>query len=440
MGWTSDEPKVVKKEMDTAPKVLLMLIIFVALLIIAIIIILLKVKMEAVILSVNNKVVNDYDTTKLVTDIDSVTYINIEEFSKLVRYEYHKGEYKSFSNEEDKCYVIGKEETATFYLNDNKVNKLPVDKQFEEKYREHLVQNSIKIKNGSMYAPIDAISIAFNVKVVISKNAVQINTLDNLVKLDNNNLVKWGYTDISEQSFENHKALLYDRLIVKKEDGLYKIINRTNTKEIVPDKYEEIEFVESAQQFLVTNILGKVGIIDIDGKIEIEPIYDSLTILEDEEKLYIAQKDTKYGIIKADNTEVVKFKYDSIGCDMTSVELGGKTKVVTPVTTINECNGIVVKKNEKYGVIDIKENIIVPIEVDSIYSLKNENDKNEYFMIYNGEELNIIKMLIEQGIIPDSEKEKEKEEKQKHNIENTVVTTNETVEPVSNNTITNTNK
>lgn len=436
MGWTSDEPKVVKKEMDTAPKVLLMLIIFVALIIITIIIILLKVKMEAVILSVDNKVVANYDTTKLVTDIDGVTYINIEKFSKLVGYEYHMGEYKSFSNEEDKCYVVGKEETATFYLNDNRVNKLPVDKQFEEKYREHLVQNSIKIKNGSMYAPIDAISIAFNVKVVISKNAVQINTLDNLVKLDNNNLVKWGYTDISEQSFENHKALLYDRLIVKKEDGLYKIINRTNTKEIVPDKYEEIEFVESAQQFLVTNILGKVGIIDIDGKIEIEPIYDSLTILEDEETLYIAQKDTKYGIIKADNTEVVKFKYDSIGCDMTSVEVGETTKVVTPVTTIEACKGIVVKKNDKYGVIDIKENIIVPFEVDSIYSLKNENDKVEYFMIYKGEELNIIKMLIEQGIIPDPEKE----ENQKTTIENNVATTNEIVNSISNNTITNTNK
>ena len=432
MGWTSDEPKVVKKKMETAPKVILGLIVFVVLIIITIIMVLAKVKMEAVILSVNNKVVNDYDTTKLITNIEGVSYINIEQFSILVGYEYHKGEYKSFSNEDDKCYVIGEEETATFYLNDNKVDKLPVNKQYEEKYREHRVENSVKLKNDNMYAPIDAISIAFNVKVGISKNAIEINTLDNLVKLDNLKLAKWGYKDISEQSFENHKALLYDRLIVKKEDGLYKIINRTNTKEIVPDKYEDIQFVESAQQFLVTNTLGKVGIIDIDGKIEIEPIYNSLTILEDEEIMYIAQKDNKYGIIKEDNTEVVKFRYDAIGCNMTSVELDGMSKEVTPVTIIDECEGIVIKRNEKYGVIDIKENIIVPTEVDSIYSLKNENGKIEYFMIYKGKELNIIKMLVEQGIIPDPEKE----EKQEKDLINNVVVTNEVVDSTSNNTVT----
>ena len=44
---------------------------------------------------------------------------SIEEFAKIVGYEYHKGEYKSFSNEEDKCYVAGKYETTTFYLNEN---------------------------------------------------------------------------------------------------------------------------------------------------------------------------------------------------------------------------------------------------------------------------------------------------------------------------------
>ena len=56
-----------------------------------------------------------------------ITYINIKEFAKLVGYEYHEGEYKGFTNEKNKCYVKGPIETASFYANDNKVNKLLVN-------------------------------------------------------------------------------------------------------------------------------------------------------------------------------------------------------------------------------------------------------------------------------------------------------------------------
>ena len=439
MGWTSIDEEVNKKKgMKTSSKLLLG-IIFCIVFIILIIFVLFNIRMNSVILSVDGKEKMDYDMNKLVSNIDNITYINIEEFAKLVGYEYHKGEYKSFSNEEDKCYVIGKDETATFYLNENKINKMPVDSNLNEEYREHLVKYPAKIINNKMYGTKESIGIAFNSSVSVSEKSVIIITLNHLVKIDNANAIKLGYTDITDQTFENKKALLYDRLIVKKKEGMYKIVNRQNTQEIVPDKYTDIQFSESEQQFFVTNSLGKVGVLDINGNVKIEPIYDSISILDEEQKLYIVEKEAKFGILKNGDTEIITPKYDAIGCDLTTIKINETEKTVNPVVTIEECEGIVVKKDGKYGVIDIEENIIVPIQVDSIYSLKNDENELEYFMLYNGEELNIIKMLIEQGIIKPKEEETVQEDKNNTNtITNTIENINNTVTTDSGNKITNT--
>lgn len=440
MGWTNmeEEKNNNKKGMETSSKILLGIIGCVVLIILLIVIMLLNIKMTAVSLLINGEEKIDYSIDKLVLNSESTTYINIQEFARLVGYEYHKGEYKSFSNEEDKCYVKDQNETATFYLNENKINKLPVESSFNEAYKEHLVKSPAKIINNKMYATKEAIEIAFNSSVTISENSITINTLKDLLKTANANAIKWGYTDITSQTFENKKALLYDRLIVKKENGMYKIINYKNTQEIVPDKYTDIQFSESEQQFLVTNSLGKVGILDLDGKIEIEPIYDSISVLDKKQNLYIIEKNAKYGILKNGDKEIITPKYDAIGCNLAEIEINGTKKAVNPVVTIEECDGIVVKQADKYGVIDIKDNIIVPIQVDSIYSLNNEKNELEYFMIYNGEELNIIKMLVEQGIIEDPKAKVNTQEDNENT--NTIENVNNTITTNSQNKITNTSE
>ena len=312
MGWSSDEIKTTKKGMETSTKILLAIIVCVVFIITLILVLLLNIKTNTFNLSIDAKINSNYDINKLVTKIDGITYINIEEFSKLVGYEYHGGEYKSFVIEEGKCYVQGSAETATFYANDNKICKLPLN-LLQEDYREYKVENTVKIKNDRMYAPIEAISLAFNVSIEEDINALTVYTLDYLVKYFNDRATQWGYSNITEQSFENHKALLYGYIIVNKENGLYKIIDDNNSKEIVPDKYKAIEFSENTQEFLVTNSLGQVGIINLDGTTKIEPTYDSISVLDKSAGLYLIQKDNKYGVVKSGNVTVVVPEYDSIG-------------------------------------------------------------------------------------------------------------------------------
>lgn len=471
MGWSSDEPQ--EKKMETSTKILIAIIACVILIIILILILLFNIQTNTFNLFIDGKSQSNYDISKLIAEIDEVTYINIEEFAKLVGYEYHGGEYKSFTIEEGKCYVQGIEETASFYANDNKVCKLPLN-ELQEEYREYATKNTIKIKDDKMYAPIEAINLAFNVVIDKKEKSLSIYTLSGLVASYDKNVKDWGYSGITDQNFENQKALLYGYIIVNKENGLYKIIDNKNTKEIVPDKYKAIEFSENTQEFLVTNSLGQVGIINLDGTTKIEPTYESIALLDKKEGLYLVQKNKKYGVVKSGNATVIpteydsigltnlsaesiidnkyyiydtlipvcqnnkwgafdktgnlvlKLEYDGIGCTSTSVEINEVKKTVEPVFLIEECNGIVVEKGEKYKLVDVTGKELISTAVDAIYIYEgSENEKYNYYMLYNNKQLNIIEELIKAGLIEDSEKEKEENENSENiNTNNTNTNTN----------------
>lgn len=467
MGWNDEETRNVKKGMSTSSK-LLVGIIACIMLIIVLIILLMNVQGTSFKIYLNGEVDSTTNKETLITTINNVTYINIEEFAKMVGYEYHKGEYKASVIDETKCYVEGKIETASFYLNDNTIYKLLVDEQ-DEQYQKYTVENTTQIINNKMYASIEAISKAFNVLVSQTSNDFQIYTLDYLVGIYNTNVKKWGYTAIKDQSFENKKALLYGFLIVKKEGGLYKIIDTNNTKEIVLDRYTKIEFLENTQEFFVTDASKKVGIVNIDGTTKIEPTYDSISVLDKDSNLYIVELSKKYGVVSGSGISIIYPEYDSIGLSdnnlvdnkylllnelipvckdkkwgafnksgnlvlnveydqfgylLKSIDINGVKEVVQPVLEIERANGVIVKKSDKYGLLDVKGEELVPIAVDGIYAINGvQDDESKFFMLYNGEELNVIERLIKAGLI----EEKAENNQQPENYTNEIVSGNITI-------------
>lgn len=451
MDWNYDEPEEEnKKRMSLSTKILLGIGACVILIIILLSLLLFNIQTTSFLVQVDDNL-KEIGKDKLITKINNETYVNIEEFAKLVGYEYHKGEYKSFSIEENKCYVQGTNETASFYLEENKIYKLPVNK-LEEEYSEYLIESTIKSHNDTFYIPLEAIPLAFNIFIEQSNNSFKIYTLDYLRTLYNAKVIEWGYNSIEEQSFENDKALLYGFLIVRKEDSLFKIIDLNNTKEIVPDRYDAIEFSENMQEFIVTNTSQRVGIVDLEGKTKIESLYQSISLLDKDSNLYIIEQDGKYGVVNDNNSVLIYPEYDSIGLkyDITSserlildklipvysnnkwgaydksgnkvleleyddfgytsnnVEVNDFKKVVEPVITIDKCNGVVVKKDDKYGLIDITGKELVPVQADAIYGVIDaENEDSKYFMLYNGQELNVIERLTSEGLIGSENKEQE---------------------------------
>lgn len=447
MGWNNENEEHKKQGIDVAYKLLIAIAFCVLVIIILTSVLLINTQKEIFIISVDDKEITTTTKKSLLTRIDGITYINIKEFSNLVSYEYHEGEYKAFTIEKDKCYVQGKEETATFYLNDNKVCKLPVN-ELTQDYREYTVENIVKKHNNDMYAPIEAISIAFNVEIEEGSNYFKIYTLNHYVNMCDSAIKQWGYSEITGQNFENKKALLYGYIIVSKPNGLYKIINDNNT-EIVSDKYKKIQFTENTQEFSVTNSLGQVGIINLNGTTKIEPVYDSIEIIDKKSDLYLVSKDGKFGVVKSGNKTIVfpeydaigvknnnytqylildtiipvcknnkwgafdkngnlvyKMEYDGFGCDITTVEIEGLKKNVKPVLYIERCKGIVVRKVDSYGLLDINGKELIPIAVSNIYGIEEFGSEDlKYFMLYNGTELNVIERLVKAGLIEVEENE-----------------------------------
>lgn len=465
MEWDNENNKS-SNNINLSSKILLAIIGCVVLIILLIIMLLMNQKPETTFLiSVDGKTNKNITKDVLLTKIDNKTYINLEKFASLVGYKYHQGEYKANVIEENKWYVDGKNETASFYLKENKVFKLPLNK-LDEEYAEYTVESGIKIQNEVVYVPIETAMLAFNVSIAETSNSFAIYTLDYLANFYNTKAVnEWGYSKIENMTFENKKAILQGYLIVADGNGRYKIINLDNTKDIVPAKYTSIEYSENMQVFFVTNSSKQVGIINLDGTMKIEPLYEAITVLDKEADLYLIKQNQKYGVITSGNSNniviypeydsigaknikitntsnnknlildtlipvskdgkwgaydkkgniVLNIEYDALGYELNNVEINGLKKVVKPLLAIERCKGIVVKKDDKYGLISLKGKTLVQIVLDAIYEINTDTDA-KYFMLYGNQEFNVIDKLISEGIL----EEKENDESQNNNTTNII--------------------
>ncbi len=459
------------KSKDYSRMILLAIIAVLLVVIVIIAILIVNIQSNTFRILVDGNTVSE--SKNLLKTVDNNTYISIQDLATILGYEYHVGEYKVFSADTDKCYIQSKNETASFYLNSNKINKLKVNNLTED-YETFTADNRIVQIDNKFYAPLDAIQTGFNVKIQLTQKALSITTLETILKnIDNslsNNKETSNYKSLLEESFENQKAVLYDYIILSKKDtGLYGVVT-TSGKEILPDKYTSITFLETTKEFVVTNSLGKMGIIDQNGKNKIEQLYDSIKVIHNNPKLYLVSLTQKYGVIDENGATIIYPEYDTIGADnfkyknlqnqyilldsvipvsknkkyglfditgkkvldtvydgigyeLETAELNGTTKAVNSIIAIEECKGIIVKSGKLYGLYSIEGKEMVPARVNSIYSITS-NGIDTYYMIYNNEEINLIERLIKAGVIADPN--------QNNNMKNTI---NNTIENNINNAV-----
>lgn len=451
-NWGTEEKK--RKGIDTTMKILIAIIVFVVIIIAIVIALLYSLTSNAFKVAVDGKTVSTSDNFLISSNEE--TYVDIQELAGFLGYQYHPGEYKVFSSDEDKCYVQSDKETASFYLNSDKICKLKVG-ELSEDYDVFNCENNIIEYNNKFYAPLDAAEIAFNSQIQLTERQMSITTLNTLLstidKQLNTDQENPIYNSILESEFDNQKAVLYNYIIASKTDsGLYSV-QTTSGQEIIPDKYKSITFLEPTKEFLVTNSLDKMGIIDEDGQNKVDQLYDSIKVIGSNPKLYLVElnekfgvideegnaiihveydgvgidatkytdlqnqyilldtvipvcKDNKYGLFDIDGNKLLDVTYDGIGCELTSVEVNGTMKSVTPVATIEDCEGIIMKTGEVYDLFLAGETELVPLKVSSVYYIK-ENGKTNYYMIYKEEELNLIERLVKAGVIEEPNENEE---------------------------------
>ncbi len=181
-----------------------------------------------------------------------------------------------------------------------------------------------------------------------------------------------------------------DNVLKVQKDGKYGLINLAG-KEIAPCEYTDITALEEIKNTLKVTKEGQIGILDNEGKTILPTQYKNITKLgQDSKEGFIIQKeDGKYGIVDYSNQVVLEAKYDEItniyGNDMYVVKQNGKQVLVAKdgtevlnsgfdeITQIlkNKENGIIFKKDNKYGVMKTTGEATIPAEYEELKEAKS---------------------------------------------------------------------
>lgn len=367
-------------------------------------------KSKSVYISINQKEVEDgfngtYEQKEIlldnkyapitVTTPEGKFYYNIETLTKLTGYKYNNGAYGEEVDEtKDKCYIDNGGEYVTYLLGSDEVTKnIKTVKQYTEELKIPYGGSSYQASAGTnstveldkesftleqpviqfedaLYASEEAITKGFNMRIVAQGAIINIQTLENLVNGYSNSLSKSGYTLTS--NFKNQRAL-GDGYAVVGKDGEYGVVDLETGKEIISLKYDSVEYVQSIGEFIVSSNsnygMQKPGSETPTIKLE----YENIELLDAEKKLYIVEKNDKYGVINSEGNDIIPTEYDQIG--LTSVSSyksqGEKDKYLIH----GEC--IPVMRNGSYGLYSTDGTLLASTRFSAIGCEKpNEIIKN----------------------------------------------------------------
>ena len=183
-----------------------------------------------------------------------------------------------------------------------------------------------------------------------------------------------------------------------------------NLKKIAEAKRDDYSSSFSLQGDYISsqNFKGKYGLIDAEGNEKIPFIYDE-GLYFDRDDYSIAKKNNRFGIINLNNVELVPISYQSLdpvfdqwdekpkgsanyfvakteyGAKI--IDLNNKTMLsgyesIDPI--FNDHFKLIVQKNKKFGIVDLKNKIILPVEYDEISNWTEYGPRHSKFIVKNG--------------------------------------------------------
>lgn len=307
-------------------------------------------------------------------------YVSLKDVASLIGYEYQNGEYLQYEESKTKGYLENSNQIIGFELGKNKIYKTVPNTEVEFEYYE--IKNPIIQNNDKLYIALEDFDTTCDAVITYSdeKDQTVICTTDYLADEYEKKVVEQGVYKSVNKDFENQKAIIYNMLIVAKSEekdndnnNKYGVIT-TSMQQVITPKYKEIKYNEYTGNFIVAASNGKYGVISKDGQeVIVEVKYDSVRIVNYDPLMYEVKLNNKYGIINKEGKVIANTEYDKLGY------AGDKTKEQNAVLIIKNVydnkDGIVVCKNNKYGILDIetgREITPVESEITKIYS-KTDN-------------------------------------------------------------------
>ncbi len=350
-------------------RIIIICIVLVFIAIIAIMCTIIYLQQNALKVYIDGVSVNLPADTIIIDESSGKIYVDIKGIASYLGYDSHNGEYKLFTEDTNKCWVNCENETASFFLNSNRISKVEPDETKD--YEDYLITDPVININGKLYTTSEGIKIGFNVLFDYNEqsNNIQIRTLPYLVERYTTIFKNYGYSGVSN-NFNNQKAILYNLFVVRKDNGLYGVVD-ANNQEVISSRYESMEFNENLKEFFVSNTSKKVGIVTQEGVTKINLLYDDIDMLDKNNGLYLVKNNNKYGVLGNTGNIVIHLEYDQIGVDTTKF----------PNDTIKNKyllfeNAIPVYQNKKWGLFDKTGKMILPVEYDQIGYVASSNNSN----------------------------------------------------------------
>ena len=239
---------------------------------------------------------------------------------------------------------------------------------------------------ATIIAIIVIIMIIISLKNLLTQEKVNknVSSLTTYIPVIENN--KWGVIDNNGNIIigidydemiiipDNTKDLFICNYDVNYSDETYKtkILNKDGIE--ILNQYQNIEPLENndgnniwyEKDSLKFKKDGKFGLIDFEGEILLDPIYDNIYTLKGIENSVIIEKDGKKGLVNPSTGQVIiEPKYIEISSLLKTYE-----------------NGYIVKnENNKYGLIAADKTILLEEKYDEI---KNVTGNNNYYVVENG--------------------------------------------------------
>lgn len=375
---------------------------------------------------------------------DGKIYVSVSDIAPLVGYSSHNGEYKVNVDDINKMYVESKDEkeTASFYWNSRTISKVAPNSNLE--YENITMSDPAVFINNKLYVVSDGFTIGFNCIFDYNKakNRITIQTLPALVNYYTKNINQYEFAKISED-FNNQKALIHGMVVGSREDEKFGV-KAVDGKEIISPRYKKIQFIESSNDFIITNSSDKVGITYNTGKTKITVSYDDIKVVDSDLGLYLVKSNNKYGMIDSLENFVIHIEYDQIGADISKfptdniknqyilynniipvkindkwrlldvkgnrltndeyddigyINNNSKNRILNNALTIGNTKTIIVaklinpeSKDKVYGGVDVKGNTLIPINFEAIYSITSSGETT-YYILNNGKEYNAVDLV-----------------------------------------------
>ncbi|MBP6827183.1 MAG: WG repeat-containing protein [Saprospiraceae bacterium] len=162
-------------------------------------------------------------------------------------------------------------------------------------------------------------------------------------RYDHIQLIDSSFHYLTTSSYERIEAADWGGLLFTR-DGKWGLLD-TKGKEVLPPEFERIEPSEPNGQLLTVQVAGKKGVVDINGRTVLEAGFEFIRGIPGSN--FAVGVSGKYGIINKKNEVILPLEYDSI-----YVRFDGRIMVV--------------RRGDRFGMVNFKGQILLPVEYEQL--------------------------------------------------------------------------